>query len=125
MEALKNGRMYCSTGDGRNWPKLDYFHVYGDATEKAYMGAMLKTSNVPVIKFRVSFQDGKPVPITLHLIRGGTLIKTFNSDTPMEVEYMDHEIPPGGTTYYRLMDAKKHLTSNPIFVRYSPLGIGR
>ena len=120
LEALKKGRMYSSRGDGRVWPRLDYFNIYGEINEMAYMGETLATSHFPVIKFKVSYQSPKPKPTTLHLIRGGTLIKTFSSDTPVEVEYMDHQIPPGETTYYRLMDARKLLTSNPIFVRYNP-----
>ena len=37
----------------------------------------------------------------------------------LEIEYIDEGVKPGEKTYYRLMDSKKHLTSNPIFVEYS------
>ncbi len=120
LEALEKGRMYSSRGDGSVWPKLDYFNVFGKTTEKAFMGETLTTSHFPMIKFKVSFQTGKRFPITMALIRGGRLLETFRSETPMEVEYLDTGIPPGEKTYYRLMDTKKHLTSNPIFIKYQP-----
>jgi hypothetical protein len=119
LEALKKGRMYSSRGDGTVWPKLDYFHVLGGATKKAFMGETLETSYFPLIKFRVTDQAMKK-PITMALIRGGTLVGTFRSEAPMEVEYMDKGIRPGEMTYYRLMDTRKHLTSNPIFIKYRP-----
>jgi hypothetical protein len=39
---------------------------------------------------------------------------------PMEIEYSDEKAPPNEKTYYRLIDKKKNLTSNPIFVLYKP-----
>jgi hypothetical protein len=119
LEALEKGRMYSSRGDGTVWPKLDYFNVLGKTSEKAFMGETLETSHFPLIKFRVSDQAMKK-PITMALIRGGTLVETFRSGAPMEVEYLDKGIPPGEMTYYRLMDTRKHLTSNPIFIKYQP-----
>jgi len=119
LEALVKGRMYSSRGDGTVWPKLDHFNVLGNASEKAFMGETLETSHFPLIKFRVSDQAMKK-PITMALIRGGTLVETFRSGAPMEVEYLDKGIPPGEMTYYRLMDTRKHLTSNPIFIKYQP-----
>jgi hypothetical protein len=112
--------MYGSRGDGYVWPKLDYFHVHGGTTKKAYMGETLETSHFPLIKFKVSHKTKKKAPITMALIRGGTLVETFRSEAPMEVEYMDKGIRPGEMTYYRLMDTRKHLTSNPIFIKYQP-----
>jgi len=120
LEAMKKGRMYCSRGDGRIWPKIDHFYVVGPATQRAYMGERMTTSEFPLIRFEVSFTDQKPRALTIFLIRGGKLIKTFKGKTPIEVEYVDKNIPPGRITYYRLMDTRKHLTSNPIFVRYHP-----
>jgi hypothetical protein len=70
--------------------------------------------------FRVSDdrerQRGKDT--TIHLIRGGDLIQTFKGRTPIEIKYTDETAPPNEKTYYRLIDKKKHLTSNPIFVVY-------
>lgn len=120
LEAARKGRMYCSLGDGRFWPKLEEFHVSGREGEKAHMGEALTTTQVPVIRFRVSHGADKAKPLTLYLIRGGTLIGTFKSEPPVEVEFADREAPPGEKTFYRLMDARKHLTSNPIFVTYNP-----
>ena len=33
---------------------------------------------------------------------------------------MDKGVPEGALTYYRLMDPREFLISNPIFVRYNP-----
>jgi len=56
--------------------------------------------------------------MTVFLIRGGEVIQTIKEKLPIEVEYLDKDIPVGEKTYYRIMDSKKHLTSNPIFVVY-------
>lgn len=120
LEAMRKGRMYSSRGDGFTWPRLDDFIVLGKGGEKAYMGETLTTPNFPVIKFRVSYHSEKQISMTLYLIRGGTLLHTFKGVTPMEIEYVDEKATPGEKTYYRLMDSKKHLTSNPIFVTYNP-----
>jgi hypothetical protein len=118
LDAMEKGRMYCSLGKGKVWPKLDYFNVLGNAGEKAFMGETLTTSRYPVIKFRVSYDTKKPTPVNILLIRGGTLLHTFKGVSPMEIEYTDEKAPPNKKIYYRLIDAKKHLTSNPIFVTY-------
>jgi hypothetical protein len=120
LEAMKRGRMYSSRGDGRVWPKLDYFNIIGGSTERAFMGETLMSSHMPVIRFKVSNPTKKNSPITMALIRGGNLIETFTSEAPMEVEYRDEEIPPYELTYYRLMDTKEQLVSNPIFIKYQP-----
>jgi hypothetical protein len=119
IEAMVKGRMYCSSGDSRVWPRLDYFTVQGDNGGKAFMGERLTTTHPPVIRFRVSMNSDKSQRMTLLLIRGGELLKTFDTELPMEVEYID-EGAPHTMTFYRVMDAGKHLTSNPIFVKYEP-----
>ncbi len=124
MEAIENGRMYCSRGDGRAWPKLEFFNVYAEGEKKAFMGDTLTTSRFPVIKFKVSDdrERKRDKETSIDLIRGGTLLQTFKGKTPMEIEYTDQTAPPNEKTYYRLMDNRKHLTSNPIFVIYKPKG---
>ncbi|MFH1123178.1 MAG: hypothetical protein V1758_05900 [Pseudomonadota bacterium] len=120
LEAMKKGRMYASRSDGRTRPLLEYFNVMGNETDMAFMGETLRTARGPVIRFKVSFEPATPAPVTVYLIRGGTLIRTFEGTAPLEVEYADHDAPSGEMTYYRLIDSRKHLTSNPIFVRYEP-----
>jgi len=120
LEAMEAGRMVASRSDGRKRPLLENFQVSGNGTDTAFMGETLKTTRVPVIGFKVSFEPPSAAPVSVHLIRGGALVKTFQGTTPLEVEYEDQGIPAGVLTYYRLMDAQKHLASNPIFVRYQP-----
>ncbi len=122
MEAIRSGRMYCSRGDGQTWPKLEYFNVYGEEENKAFMGDTLRTSRFPLIAFRVSDdrEKFKDKDTTIHLIRGGTLIHTFKGKTPMEIKYTDETAQSNVKTYYRIIDSRKHLTSNPIFIEYKP-----
>jgi hypothetical protein len=122
LEAMAKGRMFCSRGDGQVWPRFDYFNVQGNNEQKAFMGQTLTTTHPPVIRFRVSMNSDKPQRMSLLLIRGGRLLKTFDSVLPMEVECSDQEAPAGEMTFYRLMDRNKSLVSNPIFLRYNPGG---
>lgn len=124
LEAVRNGRMYSSRGDGLKWPNLDFFNIYGNDGRVVYMGETLATRKYPLIKFKVSMNKGKSKRLTIHLIRGGELLRTFKGKTPLEIEYMDKELPAGEKTYYRLMDNRKHLTSNPIFVTHIPPSTG-
>jgi hypothetical protein len=122
VEAIKNGRMYCSRGDGETWPVLKNFNVFGKNTKKACMGESIITKEFPVIWFRVEYNKGDPRDMKLSLIRGGKIIKSIEGKTPIEFEYVDEKIDPGRKTYYRIIDKKKHLTSNPIFIKYLPNG---
>lgn len=120
LDALRKGRMYCSLGDGHSWPKLDYFHASGDAKEAAVMGETLSTTAVPVIRFKVSNNRSEQGPMTILLIRDGTVIHTVNGLPPMDVEYIDRDAPVTGKSYYRIMEKNGHLISNPIFMVYRP-----
>jgi hypothetical protein len=120
LESIKNGRMYCSRGDGNVWPKLDSFNVSGKDGKTAFMGDTLVIDNHPVIRFKVSYNSGISKAITIRLIRGGELVQTFTGTTPMEIEYPDNNPPSGEKTYYRLMDQNEHLVSNPVFMVYEP-----
>jgi hypothetical protein len=120
LDAMAKGRMFCSRGDGQVWPRFDYFTVQGSKEQKAFMGQTITTTHLPVIRFGVSMNSDKPQRMSLLLIRGGKLLKTFDMELPMEVEYSDQEAPPGEMTFYRLMDRNKSLVSNPIFVQYNP-----
>ena len=120
LDAIQQGRMYCSRGDGRSWPQLDYFTVLGAGGDRAHMGETLTTAGVPMIQFKVSYTGGEKIPMMIHIVRGGTLLRTLQGETPLEFELLDEGAPVGRMTYYRLVDAQKHLTSNPIFVHYHP-----
>lgn len=122
VEAIKSGRMYCSRGDGETCPVLKYINVFGKNKKKAYMGESIITKDFPVIRFRVEYNKGDSRDIKLFLIRGGKLIKSIEGKTPVDFEYVDEKIHPGRKTYYRIIDKKKRLTSNPIFVKYLPNG---
>ena len=100
LEAIKNGRMYFSRGDGAVWPTLEGFLVSGEGNKRAFMGETLTTARFPVIRARIAFNTDKEAPVTIRLIRGGTLIQTFTGTTPLEVEFTDREAPPGALTYY-------------------------
>jgi len=122
LDAIKQGRMYGSRGDGSAWPQLDYFNILGTNGDKVHMGETLTTTDFPLIKFRVSYKGDKKVPVKIHIVRGGTpvLFRTVNGETPLEFELLDEEALAGRMTFYRLVDTQKHLASNPIFVKYEP-----
>jgi hypothetical protein len=84
------------------------------------MGETAITATFPLIRFRVSYRGKERVPMTIYLVRGGTLLRTVEGETPLEFELVDEGVPVGQMTFYRLVDAQKHLTSNPIFVKYAP-----
>jgi len=120
LEAMKNGRMYCSLGDSKIWPKLDYFTISEGNEKKSFMGGTLTTAQFPLIRFKISYETKESSPMTFFLIRGGEVIRTFIEKPPFEVEHLDKDIPLRKKTYYRIMDSNKFLTSNPIFVFYNP-----
>ncbi len=117
LDARRKGRMSCSRGDGVSWPQLDYFNVLAPEGGKAYMGETLTTTGFPMIKFRISYKGGEKVPVMIHIVRGGTLIRSVNGETPLGYELLDEGVPAGQMTYYRLVDTQKRLISNPIFVK--------
>jgi hypothetical protein len=119
LDAVEQGRMYCSRGDGSSWPQIDYFNVVGSNGSQAHMGETLTTAGFPMVKFRISYKGNEKVPMAIHLVRGGAVLQTLNGETPLECELLDEGAPAGRMTYYRLMDSQKHLTSNPIFVLYA------
>lgn len=117
LDSIRNGRMYCSRGDGAHWPQLDYFYVLARNGDAAHMGELLTTDGFPRIRFRISYRGDERVPMTIHLVREGALLRTVSGMTPLEFEAADDGAPAGRKTYYRLVDSMKHLTSNPIFVK--------
>jgi hypothetical protein len=120
LDAIKQGRMYCSRGDGSSWPQIDYFNVLGSKGGRAQIGETLTTAAFPTIQFKISYKGDERVPMTVYIVRGGTVLQTLTGETPLECKLLDPEVPAGRMTYYRLVDSQKHLTSNPIFVRYTP-----
>ncbi|MFC1866703.1 hypothetical protein ACFL0H_01005 [Thermodesulfobacteriota bacterium] len=120
LEAMEKGRMYCSRGDSETWPKLDQFTISGGGGQKSFMGETLITAQYPLVKFKISYGTKNPRFMNVFLIRGGEVIKKIKEKSPLELEYLDKDIPEGKKTYYRIMDSKEHLTSNPIFVVYNP-----
>jgi hypothetical protein len=118
LDAMQKGRMYCARGDGRSWPRLDFFGVSAGDGAEALMGETVVTDRPPLIRFRVSHPSGKEGTMRILLIRGGTPVRTFEGPLPLEVVYEDKEVLPGAATYYRLLEERKHLASNPIFIRY-------
>ena len=120
LDAIKQGRMCCSRDDGSSWPQIDDFEVLGSEGGRAQMSETLTTAVFPTIQFRISYKGDERVPMTVYFLREGTVLQTLQGETPLECELLDREAPAGRMTYYRLVDSQKHLTSNPIFVRFKP-----
>jgi hypothetical protein len=55
--------------------------------------------------------------MTIHVVRGGALLRTVTGETPLQFEIVDDGAPADRMTYDRLVDTQKHLASNPIFLK--------
>ncbi len=121
LDSMKKGRMYCSRGDGKVWPILEYFYISGSDGAKSIMGETLITDTAPVVNFRVSYNDNKARPVTIELIRGGQLVDSYTGETPLDIKITDNSIPKGQKTYYRLRDTRESLVSNPVFAVFNPM----
>jgi len=76
----------------------------------------------------ISLSLKKPVEnrVKIRLMRSGELIKTFYGSLPMEINYDDDYVMPGGKIYYRMdVEGCGILVSNPIFVIFKEVKDGR
>jgi hypothetical protein len=124
LEALRKGRMYAYRGDVA-LPRLvlEEFSVIDSETMlKGIMGEELILKGLPEVHIHVSESNpGDGNEVTVRLIRGGNLLKTFSGKVPMIIHFKDEFSEPGKKTYYRLdvKDKKgRIIVSNPIFVTY-------
>ncbi len=122
LAAMRDGRMYALRGKFPQMARMDEFCVSSaDTAVKAISGGEISLRGAPRIRIALSSENNLPGPVKIRLIRGGEVIGTFEDFLPLQIEYEDNMIRPGGKTYYRMdMRGAGTIVSNPIFVSLSP-----
>ena len=118
LKALREGKMYVVKG--RAGLVLDKFIVRDSLSDiNGTMGDEIDLSGNPVVKISGHFADGRSELVKINLIRGGVIIKTFEIESPFEIDYQDDYSDKDRTIYYRLeiYCSGNLLITNPIFVK--------
>jgi hypothetical protein len=125
LAALERGRMYAvrKTETAEFRLSLDQFQIKDDQTgASATLGEELFTGRSPVVEGRLSATDGGHHSVAVSIVRGGKPIWSFEGETPLKFQFVDHG-HWSGKTFYRLDAGGKaagQLLSNPIFVVRKP-----
>jgi len=119
LTALERGRIYAVRKTAGFRLSLDQFQIKDDqAVYRATLGEELLVDRPPVVEGRLSATDGGHHRVAVSIIRGGEPIWSFEGETPLNFQFVDHDHWPG-KTFYRLDAGGKtagQLLSNPIFV---------
>ena len=116
LDALCNGRNYCSQIWGPKFIFLDNWSITDDHNNNAISGETLEVNGA--VKLHLNFtvlQEDKDFEVKI--IRNGVLLNSeeFNQSS----EFIIEDTPPAGIFYYRLWVLKRGypiLASNPIFI---------
>ena len=122
LDAVKKGRFYVTFKEFDRVPLvLEEFTVSDESgTKVATVGEEISFLGDPIIKIRISHERPIDKNITLKLIRNNEIIKEFTSQSQMEIEYKDEQLPQNQKYYYRLDVTSENISqliSNPIFFR--------
>jgi len=120
LDALKNGRMYVANGAQSSNFILDSFIVKNLETAKsAVMGEEVEITQYPQVEIQCRFLNGQNKTITIKLVRGGKVIKTFETGSPANFIFSDEQVLLTSKDYYRLEIQSEGLVlfSNPIFIK--------
>jgi len=122
LDALKRGRMYACRRSLDSIISLDEFSVEDSATgTKGTMGEEVFCKDNPLVKLKISAQDGKKYDVGVRIVRSGQLMYSMEGTTPFEATIEDNSLAPGKKIYYR-MDMRgggAMAVSNPIFVKFA------
>ena len=120
LEALENGKMYACRGNYPHLPKLDEFSVCSFKGEvKGISGDEIVLKGNPRIKISISAVEITKNRVKVRLIRSGEVIKNFEGELPMKIDFEDTYFEPGEKIYYRMdLHGYGTLVSNPIFVSF-------
>jgi hypothetical protein len=72
-------------------------------------------------RVRISLSAVKPTRdlVRVRVIRSGEVIRSFEGELPMEIDFEDNYLRPGQRIYYRMdLHGIGTLVSNPIFVSF-------
>ncbi|MDD5045015.1 MAG: hypothetical protein PHG51_05700, partial [Candidatus Omnitrophica bacterium] len=120
LAALGRGRMYVLRGRDSSCFILDKFmlrDVASGLTET--MGGCLQAQGAVEIQMSGHFLTAREKSLKIKLIKNGTVVKTFDVNSPFNILYNDEVLGKDGMSYYRLEINSSDLTviTNPIFIR--------
>jgi hypothetical protein len=120
LDALRRGRCYA-VQKGRGYRLiLDRFEVrHAPGGAAAGSGEEISVQGPTLVRVRISASDGRPYPMRLVVVRGGSVLAAIEGTTPMEVDVTD-DGDWTGRSFYRLeaqAEGDSRLLSNPIFAR--------
>lgn len=119
LDCLQKGRFYVLQKAKSDILRLEGFRVEAEGKEVT-IGEEISYSKPPKIKIEIKIKNELAkvlTPVRIKLIRGGEIIKIFEENFPINIEYIDYDLPTG-KTYYRLeiSGADCGIITNPIFV---------
>jgi len=120
MDAIRNGRIYVANGAQSSNFILDRFVVKDLETGKSgVMGEEVEITQYPQVEIQCRFLNGQNKTITIKLVRGGKVIKTFETGSPANFIFSDEQVLVTSKDYYRLEIQSEglNLYSNPIFIK--------
>lgn len=118
LRALKTGKMYACRGHYPSIAKLEEFSVTSSNGElKGISGDEITVAGFPRIRISLSSNITTENRVRVRLIRAGRVIKRFDGQLPLEIEYEDKDIEKEEKEYYRMdLHGYGTIVSNPIFV---------
>lgn len=122
IEALRNGKMYASQGKYKKRAVLEEFTVTDLILERSGVsGDEVKLFVPALIRIKVKSIDENSYKTKVRLIRNGELVKSFEGETPMIIDFEDEYFLEGKKGYYRIdvKGAMGSVVSNPIFVSWA------
>lgn len=116
LDCLRKGKFYVLQKAKNSKLILEKFEIESEMG-KAIISEEIKYSDFPKIKIKIDNGSIEKLPLKINLIRGGKVIKIFEQNLPVDIEYIDYDLPTG-KTYYRLeiSGADCGILTNPIFV---------
>lgn len=120
LSAMREGRMYACSGKYPQRTVLNEFSVSSSSGEKnGISGEEITLADSPRIKISLSAVKPTKSRVKVRLIRSGEVIKGYQGELPMEIDFEDQYLKPGEKIYYRMdLHGNGLLVSNPIFVNF-------
>lgn len=124
--AMKKGKMYSYRGTYPQQMVLNEFSISTSGSAlRAISGDEIVLEKGPRIHISLSLKKPAENRVKIRLMRSGELIKTFYGSLPVEINYDDDYVMPGGKIYYRIdVEGCGILVSNPIFVIFKEVKDG-
>lgn len=121
LSAMRQGRMYACRGRYPQRIILDEFSIYSSLRKIRGISGQEIILIKENPRVRISLSALKPTRelVKVRVIRSGEVIKSFEGELPMEIDFEDNYLRPGQRIYYRMdVHGIGTLVSNPIFVSF-------